>query len=404
MKHHAKLLPVVGVVFIDLLGFGIVIPLIALYGQHYNASALELAVLGCAYSFFQFLFAPVWGSLSDRLGRKPILLVSLCGSTSSYLLFALAGSYPTLLLSRALAGIFAANISTAQAYAADVTDKQNRAKAMGLIGAAIGLGFTLGPPLGGVAVKHLGLSAPGYIAAAICALNLLACILFLPESRRGDTAAVPQDSAALAATGSLPRNRPLLTLIVIYAVAIFAFSHMEQTFSLFLKHEFSLSTEDAGYRAGLLMLAMGVAGVITQGALIRPLLKRWGEWRIFLTGLLISTAGMLFFSRVSQIAPMYAAGVIAALGSALVQPTVSALISKLGGSDEQGRTFGTAHSLGALARVVGPFSGLYAYSLYPHAPFVIAALLFLAAFIAAFMLHRAEQTRVVCAAEARPAG
>jgi MFS family permease len=151
-------------VFLDLVGFGIIIPLVGIYGRHYGATPLELAVLGSIYSVMQFFFSPVWGRLSDRMGRRPILLLSLLGSTLSYFLFAFSNTLGLIILSRALAGIFAANISTAQAYIADVTPHKDRAKGMGLIGAAFGIGFTLGPPLGGISTAKLGMSAPGLIA------------------------------------------------------------------------------------------------------------------------------------------------------------------------------------------------------------------------------------------------
>lgn len=146
-------------VFLDLVGFGMIIPLVGIYGREYGASGFELAVLGSIYSVMQFFFSPVWGRLSDRVGRRPILLLSLLGSTLSYFLFAAANTLPLIILSRALAGIFAANISTAQAYIADVTSREDRAKGMGLIGAAFGIGFTLGPPIGGISTRELGMAA-----------------------------------------------------------------------------------------------------------------------------------------------------------------------------------------------------------------------------------------------------
>src|SRR3954447_4701824 len=169
-------------VFIDLIGFGIVLPLLPIYSRNFGASGLMIGVIMASFSLMQFFFAPLWGRLSDRIGRRPVLLISLAGSTLSYLIFGLAPNYSWLLIARAFGGVFAANISTAQAYIADVTTPADRAKGMGLIGAAFGIGFTLGPPLGGIASAQLGLGAPGFIAAGICGLNFLLAIFRLPES------------------------------------------------------------------------------------------------------------------------------------------------------------------------------------------------------------------------------
>src|ERR1700722_14214735 len=185
-RKQSPLFIIFTTVLIDLVGFGMVIPLISLYGRHYGASGLQLPILGGIYSLMQFFFAPLWGSLSDRVGRRPILLLSLTGSTLSYLIFGLAPNYTWLLLARAFGGIFAANISTAQAYIADVTTPADRAKGMGLIGAAFGIGFTLGPPIGGIAAAKVGLWAPGLFAALVCGLNLIFAVFKLPESLARD--------------------------------------------------------------------------------------------------------------------------------------------------------------------------------------------------------------------------
>lgn len=386
MKVKLSLMPVFGIVFVDLLGFGMIIPLIALYGHHYQATALELAVLGSCYSFLQFLFSPVWGSLSDRLGRRPILLMSLCGSTVSYLVFGLATNYFMLLVSRAFAGLFAANISTAHAYAADSTSGVERIKAMGLIGAAVGLGFTLGPPLGGISVKFLGLSAPGFIASGICLLNLIACYFVLPESLSPAQAREPETKRPLGILGirrfrELTGNPLLLYLVVIYSVCILAFSHMEQAFSLFLQFRLQLSTADAGYQVGLVLLFIGVVGVIIQGGLIKRLALRFGERRLLLVGMCISASAMAVMASVSSLSGFYASSLFIAIGAALIQPSATSLISQHSDPASQGKIFGITQSMASLARVIGPFSGLYAFSILPPLPFLVAAFLYSLVFV-----------------------
>src|SRR4051812_14088986 len=251
-------------VLIDLIGFGMVIPLISLYGRHYGADGLQLAILGGIYSLMQFFFAPIWGSISDRVGRRPIILLSLAGSTLSYVIFGLAPSFTWLLIARAFGGIFAANISTAQAYIADVTTPADRAKGMGLIGAAFGIGFTLGPPLGGIASAKLGLAAPGLIAAAICGLNFFLAIFRLPESlsselRRKRTQAEQTFRRNwFAHLYEAFQNPNLGFLLVTFFFVTFAFSTMEQTFSLLLQSKFQLQTGAAGLKTGLILMAGGL--------------------------------------------------------------------------------------------------------------------------------------------------
>ena len=169
-------------VFIDLLGFGIIIPLLPFYAESFGASAFEIGLLGTSFSLMQFLFSPVWGRLSDRIGRRPIILIGLAGSCASYLVLAVAGSLPLIFLARIVGGVAGANIPTAQAYIADVTTPENRARGMGMVGAAFGLGFIFGPALGGV-LSHIGPSAPMWSAAALCGANLIAAFFLLPESR-----------------------------------------------------------------------------------------------------------------------------------------------------------------------------------------------------------------------------
>src|ERR1051325_3884188 len=188
MTRKPSLLVVFLTVFIDLIGFGIVLPLLPLYGENYGAAGWQIGLLMAAYSLMQFLFAPWWGRLSDRIGRRPVLLVSTAGAVASYALFAFATRFQgatalwLIILSRALAGICGANITVAQAYIADITPPEQRSKRMGLIGMAFGLGFIFGPPLGGFSFQKLGDAGPGIVASALCALNFILAFVILPES------------------------------------------------------------------------------------------------------------------------------------------------------------------------------------------------------------------------------
>ncbi len=391
-------------VLVDLIGFGMVIPLIGLYGRHYGASGVQLSVLGGIYSLMQFFFAPIWGALSDRVGRRPILLFSLAGSTLSYLAFAFAPSYGWLVLSRALGGICAANISTAQAYIADVTTPQDRAKGMGLLGAAFGIGFTLGPPLGGIASAQLGLAAPGLIAAVICGVNALLAVFRLPESypvelrqqRRENSGTAPKNggwsNVRQLAHAFQDADRRIL-FFTFFAVT-FAFSTMEQTFSLLFQTKFGFETGEAGYRTGLVLMVAGLVGAMIQGGLIRKLVARFGERQLLLIGLGISSAVMAIFPW-SPSYPLYFLIVLPmAIGSSLINPSLSSLISKAASAQEQGSTLGVSQGLGSLARALGPFCGLMTFTVAPEIPYLISCSIYAALlFLGAQLIQESKKTK-----------
>ncbi len=376
-KQRSSLFIIFTTVLIDLIGFGMVIPLIGLYGRHYGAEGLELPILGGIYSLMQFIFAPLWGSISDRIGRRPVLLVSLAGSTLSYAIFGLAPNYTWLLIARAFGGIFAANISTAQAYIADITTTADRAKGMGLIGAAFGIGFTLGPPLGGIASAKLGLWGPGLIAAMICGLNFILAVFRLPESlpsefrhKNPDRSLSPLNLKKLIQS---MKHRELGFLLLTFFFVTFAFSTMEQTFSLLFQTKFNFETGEAGLKTGLVLMVAGILGAVIQGGLIRQLVPRFGERRLLLIGLFFNTVTMGVFPFSPTYALYFFISIPLALGSGLINPTLSALISKSVGAREQGVTMGLSQGLGSLARALGPFCGLLTFAVKPQLPYLIAS-------------------------------
>jgi DHA1 family tetracycline resistance protein-like MFS transporter len=378
---RSPLLVIFTTVFLDLVGFGIIIPLVGIYGKHFGATTIELAVLGSIYSLMQFFFSPIWGRLSDRVGRRPILLMSLLGSTLSYFLFAFSHTLYVLILSRALAGIFAANISTAQAYIADVTTMKDRAKGMGLIGAAFGIGFTLGPPIGGISAAKIGLAAPGIIAGTFCALNLILAYFRLHESLPPEVRALnrtkPKKSIRLAQLETFKRvvkDKALLLPVVSTFFATFAFSNLEQVFSLFIQHKFDLATETAGYQTGLILMWSGILGAIVQGGLIRKWVPKYGEVKLIIVGLFTEGLAMILFSHSPTYFSFFITAIPLALGSGLINPSLASLVSKRSGADEQGAVIGLKEGMSSLARIFGPFCGLLAFGLQATLPFYIAAL------------------------------
>jgi DHA1 family tetracycline resistance protein-like MFS transporter len=378
-SSKSPLIVIFTTVMVDLIGFGMVIPLIGLYGRHYGADGFSLAILGGIYSIMQFFFAPLWGALSDRMGRRPIILLSLLGSTLSYVIFAFAPNYTWLFVARAFGGIFAANISAAQAYIADVTKPEERARGMGLIGAAFGIGFTLGPPLGGIASAKLGLAAPGLIAAAICGLNFLLAIWRLPESLKPEVRSRARTRSLkpirfAQLTGSFQNGRLGFFLFTFFLVT-FAFSTMEQTFSLLFQTKFNLDTGEAGFKTGMILMVAGLIGAVVQGGLIRRLVARYGERNLLLTGLVFNALSMAIFPFGTSYALYFLLIVPMALGSGLINPSLSSLISKSANEDEQGGTLGLSQGIGSLARAAGPFCGLLTFAVRPELPYMIASLI-----------------------------
>ena len=368
-------------VFLDLVGFGIIIPLVGIYGRDFGANTYELALLGSIYSLMQFFFSPIWGRLSDRHGRRPIILMSLAGSVLSYFLFAFSHTLWLLILSRALAGIFAANISTAQAYIADVTKPEDRAKGMGLIGAAFGIGFTLGPPIGGISVSKLGLAAPGIIAGTFCLLNLILAYFRLDESLSPELQA--QARASKPRTGRIAqfetfktvRNNPALVLAIVSTFfATFAFSNLEQVFSLFIQTKFTLATEEAAYKTGMILMWSGILGALIQGGLIRRLVPKYGEAKLLTIGLFVQGIAMLMFSQSPTYFSFFITAVPLAFGSGLINPTLASLVSKGAAQHEQGAVIGLKEGMSSLARIFGPLSGLLAFGLKASLPFYIGSL------------------------------
>jgi multidrug resistance protein len=361
-------------VFIDLLGFGIVLPLLPYYATQFHASGATAGALIAVYSAMQFFCAPLWGRLSDRIGRRPVILVSLAGSTFSYLLFALANGVGLLFISRILAGVAGANIPVAQAFIADTTSEKDRARGMGLIGAAFGLGFVFGPAIGGL-LAHYGHWAPGLAATVICGLNLLTAFVRLPESlapeHRHRTPAAHPFRQLRAALGR-PR---LAVLMFLFATVVFSFSTMETTLSLLCATAYHMSAAHIYWLFGY----MGVMTTVTQGGLVGRLSQRIDETRLVVIGTGLLAIGLGTAPFTAAIGLLLAALGAIAVGQGIASPVLSSLISKSGGAKEQGGVLGVSQSLGSLARILGPLWGGVLFDYGPAAPYVTTAVLMLVA-------------------------
>jgi multidrug resistance protein len=352
-------------VFLDLLGFGIVVPILPLYAEELHASKLEISILMSVYSVMQLLFSPVWGRLSDRVGRRPILLLSIFGSAGSQLGYAMAPSLWWLVVARGFAGACGANISAAQAYIADVTDEKGRAAGMGMMGAAMGLGFIFGPALGGYLSLHSA-RLPFFVAAGLSLCNFISALAILKEPRTAEerTPARRVTWAGLVRAATTPR---LLTLMALYFLITFGFANLEATFALFLEHRFHYGGRDVGN----LFTYIGVLMVVTQGVLVRRLVPRLGERALVIAGTLLMAAGMLLQGFTWSLGPLLLAIGLTAIGNGFNNPSLSSLISRAAGGDQQGGVLGVAQALGALARVVGPMVGISTLVFGDAVPYVI---------------------------------
>jgi MFS family permease len=372
VKNRSALATLFVVVFIDLLGFGMVIPVMALYAEQLGAPDAQIGWLMTGYSAMQFVFTPVWGRLSDRFGRRPLLLLSIAMTAVSFLGYAVAPSFAWLLASRLFAGFATANIAIAQAYIADVTPPEGRAKGMGIIGAAFGLGFVLGPALGGL-LSSISLAAPGYAAAALAAANGVAAFVVLKEP--ADRVVAPRRAHAAALVEEL-RRPGIRRIIVIYFVSILAFSGMEATFALIAAHRFALDRQHVSY----VFAFIGVVVVIVQGGLIGPLTRRFGEKALLVTGLVSQAVALAAIPYAGGMAGLLAACVPLALGSGLSSPALSSLLSRSARAEDQGGTLGFGQSAAALGRIAGPISATSLYDrVWLGAPYLGGAALMLAA-------------------------
>lgn len=365
-------------IFIDLMGFGIFIPVIPVYARELNASDALVGDLGALFSLMMFIFTPMWGALSDRYGRRPVILAAIGLSALSYLLFAHANTLLLLVLSRMLTGVGSGNITAAQAYITDITPQEGRAKAMGIIGAAFGLGFIFGPPMGSFIFAHLGVAWVGYIAAIICLVNMVAVWTMLPESLRNRDARRKVRVAPVAGAIRALKDARFRDLYVVSFIFITAFSMMQMTIALLWIDDYGLTEK----QIGLMFAAVGVASAIVQGGMIGWLQRTFGERRLMVYGSLSMALGlgMIPFIPIALFVPLSILSILLlSLGNGCLNPTILSLLSRNAEQHEQGEVLGTNQSFGSLARIAGPAMGGRLYGLGHALPYVSAAAIMLGA-------------------------
>jgi len=352
------------IVFVDLVGFGLVIPLLPFYAVRFAASPQEVTALVAVYSLVQLVTAPLWGRLSDRVGRRPVLLASLAASALAYLWLGSATRLWMLFAARAFAGACAGNIAAAQAYIADVTRPEERARGMGLIGAAFGLGVVLLLPESLPAGRRDRTSSRGRVGAVVDVLR-----------------------------------RPILSrLILIFFLVILAVAGMQSVFAIWAMPQFGWGPRQVGY----VFAYLGLISAILQGGLIGRLTRRFGEERLLLCGLALIAAGLLALPFAHDMATLGPALTGLALGMGLMQPSLNSLISRQAGAEEQGEVMGVSQSVGSLSRVLGPFAAGFSFAaLGRDSPYFLGVVLVVIPLLLAFKLPRVGATRL---AEAAPFG
>lgn len=373
-------------IFMDLMGFGLIIPILPIYAKELGATDAMVGLLGTSFSIMQFIFASFWGGLSDRFGRRPIILASISIMMLAYLLFANATVLWLLFATRLLKGFGAANLSVAQAYISDVVPKEERTKAFGIIGAAFGLGFIFGPSIGGVVNEYYGVSGVGYFAAGLSGLNLLLAYLFLGETLTEKATTVdlfPNPFKDIFRFRKSPEVNALFTINFVY---ILGFSMMQITSTLLWAEHFGLSELHIGYTFAYI----GFLAVVIQGGLIGYFNSWFGERNLLLLGTILVALGLFFMPFVpkDQFYLELVCMTLLSFGNALLTPTVSSLLTTYAPEDAQGKILGTNQSVGSLARVVGPAVGGAVYGLHFTYPYVLAGSITLIVSVLALRLRK----------------
>lgn len=397
MFKNKALSTVFVIIFIDLLGFGLILPLLPYYAKQFNASSFEIGLLVAVYALAQFLAAPIFGRLSDRFGRRPVLLISLAGNILSFVLLGLAANLWMLFAARILAGIIGSNISVAQAYITDVTDESSRARGLGLIGAAFGLGFILGPAIGGL-LSRFGFGVPSFAAAGLSALNLLMVLFWLPESLTAERRAAlaqgkrpPLTLNAMLAALRKPVVGPLLHTRFFFAIA---FSTFQTIFALWGLQRLNLTAQTTGY----LLTYVGFLSAFVQGFLIGRLTRRFSEPFLIFAATILMTVGLVGWALTTSLPGLLVDLIPIAFGGGVLNTVINSAISKSVTPIEVGGTLGLAASLESLTRVFSPtLGGLLLDTLGTWAPGLFSALivLWLATYVYRYIYRPARQPAVI---------
>ncbi len=379
-------------VFIDLLGFGIIIPVLPYWNTALNGTNTTYSVILSIYSLMQFIFAPIWGRISDKHGRRPIILTGISGSIISFLLLSFTSSVAMLIISRALQGMFtAATLPTAQAFISDTTTGEDRAKGFGLIGAAFGLGFAIGPGVGGGLFALTNqYSTLAYFAGGMSVLNLITGFFLLPETLRSKQKdnhdQVETTTSRKDAFRYIFANKEVLAIILTFSMLTLAFATYTATLLPYGIARFGLTEENSS----IVLLIVGIISIITQGIILRFLTKKFSNSTLMVVGFLIMTTGIIIFSQVNSLLFMIFVSGPISIGSSIGNPTNQALLSQRTPMDKQGGILGINQGMSALMRVIAPLLGIALLDVNLGLPYYFAAALLVGVtiFFAVFVKRR----------------
>lgn len=385
--RRSPLLVLFVTIFIDLMGFGIIIPILPIFATQLGANGFMVGVIAMSYSLFQFLFAPFWGNLSDRVGRRPILLISIVIMAGSYVMFAHANTLFLLLLSRVLAGVGAANISAAQAYISDISKPEERVKNFGIIGAAFGLGFIIGPMIGGIIKETYGVVWVGYFAALMSVFNFVLAYFLLRESLEEKSPDKPLFTNPLKSVIGGLQTKGIQLVLLLNFIFLLAFSKMQITATLLWNQHFDLNVKEIGY----VFAYIGLMATLIQGTLLGRLNKWLGEKKLLISGTIFTGIGLLALPLVppALFIPLELVAItFLSIGSAFLNPTMSTAVSKLSDRTAQGMALGNLQAVGSLARTFGPLAGGALYDYHYSGPYVVGFVLMMGCTVIAVRVSR----------------
>jgi MFS family permease len=369
-------------IFIDMLGFGIIIPILPIFSKELGAADYQVGLIAMIFPIMNFLFAPLWGTLSDRHGRRPIMLISIFITAIAYFVFSQVTVLWILFFSRLLSGVGSANISVAQAYITDVTSPAERTKSLGFLGAAFGIGFIMGPPLGGW-LKSISTSGTvdwvGYVACGMCVVNLVMAYFLLPESLKEKKINVPFNFKVV--TGIITElKKPMVgQLLWINFIFITAFMLMQISCSLMWKEITLLDEKQIGY----VFAFIGVATAVVQGLLVGRMVKAFGETKMLTYGIIFMAVGLAILPLTGKtlFVPVQFIGLaLIALANGCLTPSITSLLSKFANQNEVGHVLGVSQSFGSVARAVGMGLSGFLYSVQFAVPFVVGVVLMITCF------------------------
>lgn len=390
-------------IFVDLLGFTLFIPVVPYFAERVGASETMVMLSAAVFSLLVFLCSPVWGSMSDRVGRRPVIIIAIIISAVSYLVFAHATSLLLLFVSRILTGIGSGNIAAAQAYVSDITKPQDRAKRIGLVvGASFGLAFAFGPAIGGSIYSHFGLETLGYVAAGLCVVNLIGVLIALPESLLVLDPTRPINFKPIASTFASLRDDRFRDIFIIGFVYITAFSMMNVSIAFLWEQKYGLDVD----HVGLMFSLVGVMSAVSQGALVGVFQKWWGERRMMIYGCVLVGLGLAtipFVPRSYFVAFSLIPIILLSIGNACLNPSLVAILSRKAEHDELGEVMGQNQGFSSLGRVLGPAMAGPLYAMGWGLPFWVGGAIMIGTLWLVFDYLRSSYTPLPGASE-HPAG